>query len=165
MDRSHIYWNSIPPLTNKQLTEDINHRMQLIRNMEIPSSGRLIVVFCKGIEIPASCNSTEAEVPVWSQRTSTTILRRKNYKYAISLPRGRTFVLHFSVFQHDVGFSSYFNSNNEKGGKSNCIEVRSVNDEHPKIACSLMVRYVLTCLLYLLLAAMTFSSMLLKMAF
>ena len=166
MDRSHIYWSSIPPLTNKQVTEDINHRMQLIRNMEIPTSGRWIVTLCNGIEMPANCNSTEAEVSVWSQRTSTTILRRKNYKYAISLPRGRTFVLHFSVFQHDVGFSAYFNSNNEKGGKSNCIEVRPGNDKHPKIAYyPLMARYVPTCTLYLLLVVTTFSSMLLKTVF
>lgn len=131
MDRSHIHWNSIPPLTNKQVTEDINHRVQLIRNMEIPSFGRLFATFRNGIEMPANSNAMGAEVPVWSQRTSVTILRRKNYKYAISLPRGRTFVLHFSVFQHDVGFSAYFNSSNEKNGKANCIEVGRMSGEHP----------------------------------
>lgn len=67
--------------------------------------------------------STESPAPVWSDHISATILRRKSYKHAISLTRGRTFVLHFSVFQHDVGFSMYFNATAEGENKAKCMEV------------------------------------------
>lgn len=47
---------------------------------------------------------------VWSQRLCPSILRRKNYRYSVSLTKGQLLLLQFSVFQHDVGFSAYFQS-------------------------------------------------------
>ena len=37
--RPYIFWNSIPSITNKQVRDDITHRLQLIRNMTMAPTG------------------------------------------------------------------------------------------------------------------------------
>ena len=37
--RQYVTWSSIPSITNKQVRDDISHRMQLIRNMVIAPPG------------------------------------------------------------------------------------------------------------------------------
>lgn len=55
--------------------------------------------------------SKPAPIPCcWEYKVTPSIVRRKKYTYSVSLQQGQSLILHFSVYQHDVGFSAYFNS-------------------------------------------------------
>ena len=70
-----------------------------------------------------SPESSPETSPSWSQKLTAKILRRKSYKYAVTLQRGAALLLRFSVFQHDVGFSAFFHTQPSDDAKQECIEV------------------------------------------
>ena len=96
MYRNTIYWNACPTITNKELRKDMDRQQQLIRNMMLSEED--------------GDYSTKGNTCIWSQKMTPSILRRKKYNYSVSLKKGQSILLHFSVFQHDVGFMTYFNS-------------------------------------------------------
>ena len=63
---------------------------------------------------------------VWSQRICPSILRRKSFRYSVSLSKGQLLLLQFSVFQHDVGFSAYFQKQfaPDASNPKECIELQ-----------------------------------------
>lgn len=63
---------------------------------------------------------------VWSQRMCPSILRRKSFRYSVSLSKGQLLLLQFSVFQHDVGFSAYFQKQfaPDASNPKECIELQ-----------------------------------------
>lgn len=56
-----------------------------------------------------SVDDTQRSI-LWWKRLTKSILRRKNFQYSVALQRGQSLVLQFSVYQHDIGFSAYFNA-------------------------------------------------------
>ena len=99
--RNTIYWNSLPTITNKEIRKDITRQQQLIRNM----------VLTNDESEENQQVSKPASIPCcWEYKVTPSIVRRKKYTYSVSLQQGQSLILHFSVYQHDVGFSAYFNS-------------------------------------------------------
>ena len=86
----------MPTITNKEIRRDMNRQQQLIRNMILTDTE----------ELPQSI----PESYLWCQKMTPSILRRKKFNYSVSLQQGQSLLLHFSVFQHDVGFGAYFNT-------------------------------------------------------
>ena len=73
----------------------MDRQQQFIRNMVLSDED--------------STPSLKGNICSWSQKMTPSILRRKKYNYSVALKKGQSLLLHFSVFQHDVGFVAFFN--------------------------------------------------------